>query len=234
MIHKTKTTLSIAATMGCFALAATSANAAIILADDFADADRSSSDGTIGAWNTVSGISAPSTTLQFFKGGTTNQAALFDNAANDADGAFDVNNNMTADGWDTTITLAVGGADISLTSLDLDLKLTNGSGAAQDTGNKTGQMLVEFFDAGDSSVGTADLGGNQSYPTVSYQRTLDLTGISLSAGQTYTMVVSARGTGFGHHKAFDAIELNGTVVPEPSSAALLGLGGLALILRRRK
>lgn len=32
----------------------------------------------------------------------------------------------------------------------------------------------------------------------------------------------------------NAFEVNGTVVPEPSSAALLGLGGLALILRRRK
>ena len=228
--------MSIAAAMGCFALAATSANAAIILADDFADADRTSSDGTIGAWNTVSGISAPSTTLQFFKGGTTNQAALFDNAANDADGAFDVNNNMTAGGWDTTITLAVGGSDIDLSSLVLDLKLTSGSGAAQTTGSKSGEMLVEFFDVGLSSVGTADLGGNQNYPTASYQRTLDVTGISLSAGQTYTMVVSARGTGHGHHKALDALTLNGdiTAVPEPSSAALLGLGGLALILRRRK
>ena len=32
----------------------------------------------------------------------------------------------------------------------------------------------------------------------------------------------------------EAIELNITAVPEPSSAALLGLGGVALILRRRK
>ena len=31
-----------------------------------------------------------------------------------------------------------------------------------------------------------------------------------------------------------AITFDGTVVPEPSSTALLGLGGLALILRRRK
>jgi hypothetical protein len=32
----------------------------------------------------------------------------------------------------------------------------------------------------------------------------------------------------------DAIALKQTAVPEPSSAALLGLGGLALVLRRRK
>ncbi len=232
MIHKTKTTLSIAATMGCFT--AGSVNAATILADDFADADRSSSDGTIGAWDTAVGIAAPSTTLQFFDGDSPSQVGFHNNGLNA--GTFDVNNNMTAGGWDTTITLAVGGSDIDLTSLVLDMKLTNGTGGAQTTGSKTGQMLVEFFDAGDSSVGTADLGGNIGYPTVEYQRTLDLTGITLSAGQTYTMVVSARGTGHGHHKALDARELNGdiTVIPEPSTTALLGLGGLALILRRRK
>jgi hypothetical protein len=30
------------------------------------------------------------------------------------------------------------------------------------------------------------------------------------------------------------VEFNGTVVPEPSSSALLGMGGLALLLRRRR
>lgn len=33
---------------------------------------------------------------------------------------------------------------------------------------------------------------------------------------------------------FDNFEVTGTAIPEPSSTALLGLGGLALILRRRK
>lgn len=34
--------------------------------------------------------------------------------------------------------------------------------------------------------------------------------------------------------AFDNVEISGDLVPEPSSTSLLGLGGLALILRRRR
>ena len=52
---------------------------------------------------------------------------------------------------------------------------------------------------------------------------------NLAAG-TYTVQYTIAG-GQG---AVDNIELDFTAVPEPSSAALLGLGGLALILRRRK
>jgi len=39
---------------------------------------------------------------------------------------------------------------------------------------------------------------------------------------------------FGANSRFGISAINGTLVPEPSSTALLGLGGLALILRRRK
>ena len=59
-------------------------------------------------------------------------------------------------------------------------------------------------------------------------------------GNTLTIVGTASDTAmfvgvesFGRsERRFDNFEVN--AVPEPSSAALLGLGGLALILRRRK
>lgn len=229
--RKTLTILAAAALVS--GLAVTQADAAVILADEFADADRTGAVGTFGSWDTVSGISAPVASLAFVKGDTTTAVGFHDNALNDGDGAFDVNNNMTAGGWDTEIELVVGGQDLELTSLVIDIKLTNGSGAGQTTGSKSGQMLVDFLNASEVSVGSADLGGNVGYPSVSYTRTLDLTGITLSAGQTYTMVVKARGTGYGHHKALDAIELNGNLVPEPGSLALIGLGGLLIARRRR-
>ncbi|MEP4077258.1 PEP-CTERM sorting domain-containing protein [Haloferula sp.] len=45
-------------------------------------------------------------------------------------------------------------------------------------------------------------------------------------------VSSLGGANYGVY--LDNIEVEGTLVPEPSSIALLGLGGLALVLRRRK
>ncbi len=69
-------------------------------------------------------------------------------------------------------------------------------------------------------------------PTILTQN-YDLTGKSLSANTTYTITVtSANLNGTGAYMVYDGITLTG--VPEPSSAALLGLGGLALLRRRRK
>lgn len=229
MISKLALTTTAAAAV--FA-AASPAQAGIILADDFADVvtNNTTKEATIGGWDTVAGLAAPSNVLTFIDGDSSTQLGFFS-----ATGEIAVNNNMTAGGWDTTIDLAVSnGNNIELESLVLDLRLTTGSGGDNDTNSKSGQVLVEFFDAGNNSVGQADLGGNIGYPSVEYQRTLDLTGITLVGGQDYTMVVSARGTGFGHNKALQALELNGDlVIPEPGSLALLAAGGLCVLRRRR-
>jgi hypothetical protein len=49
----------------------------------------------------------------------------------------------------------------------------------------------------------------------------------------FLKLTSATATG-PQNKGYWLDNLNVTSVPEPSSAALLGLGGLALMLRRRK
>ncbi|NWK57334.1 PEP-CTERM sorting domain-containing protein [Verrucomicrobiaceae bacterium N1E253] len=62
--------------------------------------------------------------------------------------------------------------------------------------------------------------------------TTNLAGSYFASGDLASIKIEAKGS-----KALwgiDNISVAGTVVPEPSSTALLGLGGIALILRRRK
>ena len=71
-----------------------------------------------------------------------------------------------------------------------------------------------------------------------YTLSSDLTDTTLAAGESaiFTIAFSTT-TGSGSSLSnIDNVAFQGTavVVPEPSSTALFGLGGLALILRRRK
>ena len=71
---------------------------------------------------------------------------------------------------------------------------------------------------------------------------LDLSGLAdntLGAGETAIIQIAfsnGTGSGGGHHLFLDNVAVSGdfAAIPEPSSGLLLGLGGLALALRRRK
>jgi len=68
---------------------------------------------------------------------------------------------------------------------------------------------------------------------------IDLTGLAdhtLAVGESAQIQIAfsnGTGSGGGHHLFLDNVAVSGDLVPEPSSAAFLGLGALAL-LRRRK
>lgn len=67
------------------------------------------------------------------------------------------------------------------------------------------------------------------------QATFDLSGeASITSAVTFRVVMSDGSNSTQKSLIFDEVDVQGVAVPEPSSAALLGLSGLALILRRRK
>lgn len=209
---------------------ASPAQSAVILSSDFTGVSKTGNTADSFTWDTVNGIDTPATSLDFFDGDSTSTVSFHDVSANE----IDVNNNMTAGGWRTSFDFQLDSSTstIELTQLVLGLRLTSGSGADNTTGNKSGQMIAEIVGSTSGSIGIADLGGNQGYPSVEYTRTLDLTGFSdLNDSETYTLTLTAEGTGFGHHKSLQNFSLE--AIPEPSIAVLGTLGLISLLRRRR-
>lgn len=112
------------------------------------------------------------------------------------------------------------GATATLTFSGLDNALTYDFVVYGARGNNGGGVL---YTIGANSGSISNVFENAS-------TAISFTGISPTAG---VITLDALGTGTaGNDGALNYVQL--TAVPEPSSAALLGLGGLALILRRRK
>ncbi len=96
------------------------------------------------------------------------------------------------------------------------------------------------------SVNGTDIGTQSTVTTNAFDQILTWDASSVATASTYNLVFSIDEVdpgGAGRATFFElqdqnstGLVINGdiTAIPEPSSAALLGLGGLALILRRRK
>ena len=109
-------------------------------------------------------------------------------------------------------------------------------GAASSIGNNrasTGDVTITISSgAGNVFSGTESWNGpNTGYGTPDWN--FSQTDHLLKAGTeyTFTALVSNQSSGF---TAFDSLQIEAVVAPEPSSTALLGLGGLALMLRRKR
>ena len=98
-------------------LAGTSAQAATILSSDFTGVSKNSTTGVASgfSWDTVSLIDTPATSLTFVDGGKTTTVGFHDVTANE----IDVNNNMTAGGWDTEIDFQLDSSTSSFRKFDL-------------------------------------------------------------------------------------------------------------------
>ena len=191
--QKMKTTMSLAAAMGTLALAATSANAAVISVSDY-------------VISTGVGVLDPNTGTTF--GDSGNQ--LNDNVTSTS-GSNTV-------GWDYN-----SGTDRPLTTFDL--------GSAWDV------QTIDFYTrTSNGTITSIDISvslDDSTYSTVTnyaFSAPTASLDVSLLDNARYVRVT----TYSTDWSMISEVDFNGDAVPEPTTTALLGLGGLALILRRRK
>jgi len=146
--------------------------------------------------------------------------------------------NVVQNGGDTGIT--GGGSDRLDTSESLTFSfnsITTNLGAAVTT-SFNGFTYVDFKASSAGAFGlndrlNLDVDGTANDLT-DHNANLTSDSLTFPASSFFTVEKAAAGGGDGFRVSNFSFSVDVTPVPEPSSTALLGLGGLALILRRRK
>jgi hypothetical protein len=122
---------------------------------------------------------------------------------------------------------------------------TNGNSWGGNSGHFTRYNLkdgTELVNYNDSTAGTAAIkltglntGTSSNEDTVTYNHSIDLSSYTLDemADYDYLVITFAKNSvlGSGRGLAFQGVQV--AAVPEPSSAALLSIGTLGLMLKRR-
>lgn len=216
-------------------LLAVSANAATIVGWDFDDQDG----------NHDQKDPAVTASAFAFTGGTNS----FDGSIGDCEAGEAATKD--AGYWEFTVSIG-GGQVLDLDRLVFDTQVERwGSGRSA----MTSVALVDALDnetpltmdlyvpdeelpanqqADDASV--LEIGQNGGYFSGADEDGLivvDLAGVAAADSFTFR-IHQVRSGGLGFKTSIDDVNLTGTVVPEPATMALLGLGGLGVIVRRRR
>lgn len=223
----------------CFAMS--HSHAAVIVQYNFdTDLNASTADANITAGTVTSGagISGDSG-----RSGFTD--SLFALASATSTTSISVGTAIAADDYFSVTIGADSGYYMDLDSITLDYGYTNNSGpfGTKDLKAYVFSSFTGFVDAGDilgSEVIETTVDNNSlQYPGGSPSLTVDLSayGYVWSGGAIEFRIYLADDTNNSAYvHRIDNVTLNGIVaaVPEPSSTALLGLGSLALMLRRKR
>lgn len=116
--------------------------------------------------------------------------------------------------------VTAGAQDVRIDSLTTTIAALN-PGAA---------LIVQFQEAGAAAGTEVTLNGGSGWTNTS----LLTSPVVIGAGQTKTFTFNLNSGALNSGHNIDEFVLNGEVIPEPSAGILLGLGALALTLRRRR
>ena len=213
--------MSLAAAMGTLALA-TSAQAAttIVGAADFT-LSSSTSSGTVHDNLPAAWVSAQLAHGDITPSATSTLGSYPVSNLTDGDPTHSGPSSSWASGSAATVTLT-----LDFASADVAGIILNWGWGDRTPGDY--EVKIDGISLGSIDVDTAGgTGSGQSNELNTY-----IIFDSVQSGATKIEVIGSNGNNSSW--GFDEIEVYTGVVPEPSTTALLGLGGLALILRRRK
>ena len=210
--------MSLAAAMGSLVLAAGTANAAVIFTEDFEDSTATGT-GLVTGW--------PSTDFSIVS--NMFEAAVAGLATATDGTTLGDNFGLSTNGGQATVDL---GSVSGLTFADITTYTLSFSHFGRD-GHGGDEVTATIMTSGGSVLATETFAlvapGGLEVRSLSYS-----TSGGAEVGEDIQIRFNASNAGFGNQGGIDNIVLDATSVPEPSSSALLGLGGLALVLRRRK
>lgn len=175
------------------------------------------------AWRDVSGIFDATGAVAF------NSNARVDQAGNGSATGMRVRAGTGAATLDSAMQLVA----LSATSVTMtyDVNLDD---------NSAYTLLIQYSDSADFSSAitlatlTSDGTNNGGFMTGESVTVTDGVGGVTFTDDAYFMIIRDGAGANSSFHTFDNIVITAETIPEPSSGALLGLGGLALILRRRK